>query len=265
MTLALPAVGVRPLEPVLTAIAALRARGDRTVFGLADGLVVAADPTAGWRPATSIVDGTGLGELLDGPVRLWNAKPHAAAALAYKQYTYWLAMPAVLGWATARRVPLLDAGNVAVRLAPRPPYLTFGMLRPTVAVLPDDPIAGAPDTVVMPSEPELLAVLRRTLLDRHVVPLVAATRRRVRIGAHTLYGQLAAGVAYVLADAGDLVPEPARSARTLLDALDMTDLAGLDTGPDGTARVRRNTCCLAFVVPQLGARTCPECCVNRRP
>ena len=35
-----------------------------------------------------------------------------AAALAWKAYTYWLALPAVLGWASARRVPLLDPADV---------------------------------------------------------------------------------------------------------------------------------------------------------
>ncbi|HEU5111371.1 MAG TPA: hypothetical protein VFT95_22750, partial [Micromonosporaceae bacterium] len=75
--------------------------------GVAPGLLVT-DPV-GWLPATSLVDGSRLPELLDAAGRRWQAAPHAAAALAWKAYTYWLTLPAVLGWASARRVPLLTA------------------------------------------------------------------------------------------------------------------------------------------------------------
>jgi ferric iron reductase protein FhuF len=261
VTLALTASVTRPLSPVVAALDAVRDGSE--LFGIADGLVVDGGPEAGWVPATELLAGPALDELLAGPTKLWGAKPHAAAALAYKQYTYWLAMPVVLGWAVARRVPLFAADNVAVRLAADDHRVQLGMVRPAVAVLPDDPAAGHPDAVVAAGEAELLAVLRDTLLDRHVAPLVAATRERVRIGAHTLYGQLAAGVTYVLSEAGDLVADPVAAGAALLDALDMTHLADLREAPEGGLCVRRSTCCLAFVVPGLGGRTCPDCCVNR--
>jgi hypothetical protein len=261
VTLALTASGIRPLAPLLAALETVRAGA--AVFGVADGLVVGDDPAGGWLPADELLAGPALDELLAGPTRLWGAKPHAAAALAYKQYTYWLAMPAVLGWAVARRVPLLSADNVAVRLDPAEHRLEVGMRRPAVAVLPDDPAAGQRDVRVAADEAELLAVLRDALLDRHVAPLVAATRERVRVGAHTLYGQLAAGVTYVLSEAAELVADPVAEGAALLDALGMTALAGLREAPEGGLCVRRSTCCLAFVVPGLGGRTCPDCCVNR--
>lgn len=258
MTLALTGARAAPLAPVLDALGTVR--GDRTDFGIADDLRAGAD----WVPATALLDGTALPELLSLPTTLWGAKPHAAAALAYKQYTYWLAMPAVLGWATARRVPLLSADNVAVRFLPDAPYLRLGMVRPTVAVLADDPAAGGPNTVVVDTPDELLGVLADTLRDRHVAPLIEATRRHVRIGAHTLWGQLAASIGYALTAAEPVPAGAAADAESLLTALRLTNLAELcDTGD--AMRVRRNTCCLAFVVPGLNHRLCPDCCVPRSP
>jgi hypothetical protein len=253
VTAALTAGATRPLATVNSVLAGLRAASP--AFGVPDGLVV--DDPAGWLPATALLDGTALDLLLDGPARTWGAQPHAAAALAYKQYTYWLAMPAVLGWATCRRVPLCDAGNVLVRCDPDEMLVRVGLLAPRVAVRPDDPLAGTPGTVVVD---DLLATLRDSLLDRHVTPLVAATRRRVRIGAHTLYGQLAASVAYVLAAAETALLDPVEDAATaVLSALGLADLAVVCGG-----EVRRSTCCLAFVVDGLGRQLCSDCCVQRR-
>ncbi|MGA8112228.1 MAG: IucA/IucC family C-terminal-domain containing protein, partial [Actinocatenispora sp.] len=258
MTSALIAAPARPLDPVRLALRRLRA--DRATFGVTDGLLTLGDPAAGWLPATSFVDGSLVPDLLRTPRLLWDAQPHAAAALAFKQYTYWLAMPAVLGWAVARRVPLMSAENVAVRLADRAPYVTVGMLRPRVAVLPDDPLAGRAGTVVAESPATLLDVLRGTLLDRHVAPLVEATRRQVRVGAHTLYGQLAAAVTYVLAGAAPILPgSPVEAADQILDALGMAQLAKLEDD-GGVPTVRRGTCCLAFVAPGLRGRVCADCC-----
>lgn len=252
MTAALTVETTRPLATLNSVLAALRA--ESPAFGVTDGVVVD-DPT-GWLPATALVDGSALDRLLDGPARTWGAPPHAAAALAYKQYTYWLVMPAVLGWATSRRVPLCDAGNVLVRCDPDEMLVRVGLRAPRVAVRPDDPLAGTPGTVVVD---DLLATLRDSLLDRHVTPLVAATRRRVRIGAHTLYGQLAASVAYVLAAAGGALLDPADdAAATVLSALGLADLAAVRAG-----EVRRSTCCLAFVVDGLGRQLCSDCCVPR--
>jgi ferric iron reductase protein FhuF len=256
VTLALTGAHLAPLAPVLDALDTVR--DGRAEFGIADDLRAGAD----WVPASALVDGTALPRLLSVPITQWDAKPHAAAALAYKQYTYWLAMPAVLGWATARRVPLLSADNVAVEFLDDTPYFRLGMLRPTVAVLADDPAAGRPGTVVVDSADELLAVLADTLRDRHVAPLIEATRRHVRIGAHTLWGQLAASVGYALAAAEPVLDGAAADAQALLSALRLTNLAELcDTGD--SLRVRRNTCCLAFVVPGLGNRLCPDCCITR--
>ena len=96
------------LEPVEAALADLRRRrGADATRGLAPGLRLPW-PTADWLPASALVSGERLDETLDVAQRRWGAPAATAAALAWRSYTYWLAMPVVLGWATARRVPLAD-------------------------------------------------------------------------------------------------------------------------------------------------------------
>src|SRR3954468_23914935 len=139
-------------------VASLRAMfGTSTeIPGLAPDLLVH-DP-AGWRPAATLA-ADGLDPLLDMAGRRWTAQPHAAAALAWKAYTYWLGLPAVLGWASSRRVPLLTADEVLTHVSARRPLLTMGR-RPDigVAVFPGDPLAlsGLPQVRVVPDETALL-------------------------------------------------------------------------------------------------------------
>ncbi len=126
--------------------------------------------------------GDDLDILLDAAGRRWKAQPHAAAALAWKAYTYWLALPAVLGWASARRVPLLTGANVLMHFDDPRPLVTLGLRADIpVAVLPTDPLAlsGHPQVRVVADEDALLAEFRRTLLDEH---LAAAARGDPRQG-----------------------------------------------------------------------------------
>lgn len=254
MTAAVTSASAAPLQPIVTALGG--------AAGVAPGLVVP-NPT-GWLPASSFVDGTALPTLLDAPRRLWGAAPHAAAALAWKQYTFWVMLPAVIGYAAVRRVPRLDADNVVLRLANESPYVTVGMRHAAVAVLPTDPAAGLPGVQVVPDEVALLATLRESLVDGHLKPLADATRSQVRVGERVLWGAVAASVGYVLTTAslkpvGDLDTITATAA-TLLDALGLADLAEVcPDGISGTCIVRRQTCCLAFTVPGMGL--CSGCCV----
>ena len=125
-------------------------------------------------PATALTDGSRLPDLLDAAARRWRGGiPHAAAALAWKAYSYWLALPAVLGWASARRVPLLDADRRADPLRGPPAAAHHRPAPPTtVAVLPSDPLAlaGLPEVRVVADEAALLAALRASLLDGHLAP-----------------------------------------------------------------------------------------------
>ncbi|HEX2772583.1 MAG TPA: ferric iron reductase [Micromonosporaceae bacterium] len=249
-----------PLTPVTATLQAMF--GTDNLPGLAPGLVVT-DET-GWVPASELADGTRVPALLAAAQHRWQASPHAAAALAWKAYTYWLALPAVLGWAAARRVPLLYASDVLVRMDDHRPLLTVGLRRTTsVAVLPSDPLAaaGRPEVRVVADEAELLAAMRASLLDGHLAPMLDAIHRQVRIGERTLMGSVASGVAYAVLRAADVLPGSSVEAiETLLRTLDIDDLIELVPGPSGDLTVQRKTCCLAFTLPQ--PKICAGCCIR---
>jgi len=234
--------------------------GTDDVPALAPGLIVHDD--TGWLPATALVHGARLADLLDSARRRWQASPHAAAALAWKGYSYWLALPAVLGWASARRVPLLHPADVLVRLTERPQVRLA--LRPsvTVAVLPTDPLARAgPGVRVVDDEAALLAALRESLIDAHLSPMAAAIQSRVKIGDRTLRGSVSSGIAYgILGAAGALRSPSARDIGTVLSALGIEDLIELVPDHSGMPTVRRKTCCLAFTLPR--PKVCAGCCIR---
>ncbi len=244
---------LRPLAVTLSALGPLQ--------GLADPLIVVNH--SGWVQANDLLDGTRLPDLLGVAHRRWNAAPHAAAALAWKSYSYWLAMPAVLSWAVARRVPHIDADNVLVRFGTKSPLLEMGLASPSVVVLPDDPLAqsGLPGITVAADEEILLKTLRVNLLDRHLDPLSERIRSDVKVGRRTLLGSVASGIAYAVIRARGVLPEPAiETAMTLLRALDLDDLVELTSGAANEPAVRRKTCCLAFTLPQ--PKICSGCCVR---
>ncbi|MGX6604523.1 hypothetical protein ACWKSP_20665 [Micromonosporaceae bacterium Da 78-11] len=229
--------------------------------GLAPDLLI--HDTTGWAP-TSELTGPHLDTLLNSAGRRWNAQPHAAAALAWKAYTYWLALPAVLGWASARRVPLLTADNVLMHFTDPRPLITIGIRADTpVAVLPGDPLAvsGFPTVRVVADEAALLAELRRSLLDEHLTPLLNAIHSRVRLGKRTLLGSLSSGVAYGVLRSADVLPgSSADTIDQLLTTLGVDDLIELVPGRNGKIDVQRKTCCLAFTLPQ--PKVCMGCCIK---
>jgi len=149
-----------PLAPVTETLRAMFGTSTQ-LPGLAPDLI--ADRGTRWTP-TAALTGNDLDILLGSARRRWNAQPHAAGALAWKAYTYWLALPAVLGWASARRVPLLTSTDVLMHFDDPRPLITLG-LHPDipVAVLPSDPLAvsGLPQVRVVPDEAALLVELRR--------------------------------------------------------------------------------------------------------
>jgi hypothetical protein len=237
--------------------------GTDALPGLAPGLFVT--DRAGWLPASDLVTGAALPQLLDAAKHRWSASPHAAAALAWKSYTYWLALPVVLGWASARRVPLVYPADVRVHFEDHRPLITVG-LSPSidVAVLPADPLAlaGAAHVRVVPDEAALLGALRESLLDAHLAPMLDRIRADLHLGARTLLGSLASGVAYGILRASDsLLPGSAPdSIETLLTALGVPDLIELVPGPAGEPIVQRRTCCLAFTLPE--PKICSGCCLR---
>lgn len=261
-TLELPILPTAP-DPLAPVTASLRAMfGTSTELpGLAPDLLV--HDTTRWRPAAHLATDS-LATLLDGAGRRWNAQPHAAAALAWKAYTYWLALPAVLGFASARRVPLLTADDVLVHFDDPRPLVTLGLRADIpVAVLPADPLAASnlPQVRVVPDEQALLAEFRRSLLDEHLSPLLNAIHDRVRLGQRTLLGSLSSGIAYGVLRSADALPGRSIETITQLNrVLGIEDLIELVPDRNGKLDVQRKTCCLAFTLPQ--PKVCRGCCIK---
>ncbi|MFV2018510.1 hypothetical protein [Micromonospora sp. LOL_023] len=249
-----------PLAPISATLRV--AFGTDDLPGLHPGLLV--DNEIGWIPATGLIDGVHLPRLLDAAAQRWQAKRHAAAALAWKAYSYWVALPVALGWASARRVPLMRADDVLLRMDDTGPLVDVGLRIGTrVAVLPGDPlaVAGLPEVLVVPDEDAMLRALRESLLDQHMTPLLDKIHDRAKLGPRTLLGSLSSGIAYAVLQAADALPgSSAETIDTLLDALDIGDLIELVPGPDGALTVQRRTCCLAFTLPD--PKVCPGCCIR---
>lgn len=256
-----PAHAAAPLAPVTATLRAMFGTDD--LPGLTPGLLVADE--AGWVPASDLVDGSRLPELLDAARQRWQAAPHAAAALAWKSYTYWLTLPAVLGWASARRIPILYPSDVLVHFEDHRPLLNLGLRRSTaIAVLPSDPLALAelPEVRVVADEAAMLTLLRVSLLDGHLAPLLDAIHSRIRIGARTLLGSVASVVTYGILRAADVLPgSSVRNIGALLSTLEIDDLIELIPTPTGELTVQRKTCCLAFTLPQ--PKICAGCCIRQ--
>lgn len=254
-----------PLAPVRAALAAMSARPDQPpIRGLSPDLTVT-DPH-GWTPARAVVSGRLLADLLDTAQRRWTAAPHVAAALAWKFYTYWVALPAVLGYAAARRIPQIRPSGVLLRWSDREPFLTVGLASSDVVTLASDPLAAesVPGVRVVADEAALLAELRRALVEEHLAPVLEQIRARVHVGRRTLWGSLASGVAHGLSRAAPVVPGSSLAyAQAVLSALGVADLVDLRPRTDGPGlEVHRRTCCLAFALP--APKLCTGCPVPER-
>lgn len=251
------------MSPVVATLRDLATRhGEKTVRGLAPTLVVD-DPT-GWIPASDLIGGAGLADFLATAEQRWKAQPHVAAALAWKCYSYWLALPALIGYAGARRVPLPALDDVLVRYSEHQPFLRMALRRPFVAVLESDPLAAGrrPGVLVQEDDAALLRELKRALVDDHLEALMAGIRERVHVGRRTLWGSLASGVAHALYRAADSVPGPILPLiDEVLAALGVDDLVDITTDPaTGGLHIARRTCCLAFTLPE--PKVCKGCCIR---
>lgn len=257
-----------PLAPVVTTLTALRSRhGKDSLQGLAPALVAAnARRTSGWHSATELQTADGIAALLTAARRRWDAQPHAAAALAWKCYAYWLTLPAVLGFAGSRRVPLMTPDHVLVSYADRQPFLTLALRDPVTAVLATDPIVATdtPGLLIVDDEEALLGVLRRSLVEAHLRPMLEELHRQAHIGRRTLWGSVASGVAYGLSRAADSLPgRLLDTAHRLLTALDADELVDLTERAGGGLDIQRRTCCLAFTLPT--PKVCSSCCIRAVP
>jgi ferric iron reductase protein FhuF len=253
-----------PLAPLLVTLARMDlASNQPALTGLARGVRLPGH-RPGWVSSARLVDGERLTELLDAAARRWRGSPHASAALAWKCYSYWTSLPAVLSYAVARRVPLMTPDAVAVRWSTHQPFLTAGMTQVRVAVLASDPLAVSPtpEIVVVPDEEALRAVLRSSVIEAHLAPLLDRIREHVHVGPRTLWGSLASGVAHGLSRAADALPGPTMDvAQDLLRLFDVDDLVSLSPAPTGAGLcVQRRTCCLAFTLPE--PKVCAGCVIR---
>lgn len=238
-----------------------RRHGPHPLRGLRPWLDGAASPEGVDLPGSALADGSRVGELLADSARLWGGSPHASAALAWKTYCYWVLVPAVLGYVSARRVPLLEADNFVFTISEDEPMFSARQIRPRFAVLGDDPMAGAPGVQTVAGEEALLERMRASLFEGHLDPVLEAIRREVRIGRRTLLGSLASGIAYATANCSSASREPAEViAKNLLEAFDVAELVDIATDEHGRLAYQRHTCCLAFTIDGCG--TCSTCCVR---
>jgi ferric iron reductase protein FhuF len=221
---------------------------------------------AGWMPANLLADpGAPLLErLVRRGAERWDTSPRVAALLTWKRYAHQVTLPVALGWACNRRVPLVEADRVRIRRDPS--GLRVALDRVAVAVLPRDPCAGTPGTVVVEDEAALLAAARAALVDGHLAPVAAALRRLAPVGERPLRGSVAAALAQPLVRLASVLPgDPLTDAFELVAGIgpDLPALIDL-VQADGTRqpRLRRRTCCLAWAAPGLDA--CESCPLRHR-
>ncbi|MFF5230876.1 hypothetical protein [Dactylosporangium sp. NPDC000521] len=262
MTALISRTAADPLAPVIAGLARMGLRhGKESLQGLSTGLVPPHGP--GWRAAGELLTAEGVREWLDAAAQRWDAQPHAAAALAWKCYSYWLALPAVIGFTGSRRVPLMTPDHVLVRFSDRQPFLTLALRRPVTAVLATDPIVATdtPGLLIVDDEDELLGVMRRSLVDAHLDPMLDEVRKQARLGRRTLWGSVASGVSYAISR-GYVAPGATMldTAHRVLAALGADDLVDLSVREQGGLDIKRRTCCLAFTLPT--PKVCTTCCIR---
>lgn len=187
-----------------------------------------------------------------------------ASALAFKSYTWELIDAAVGRWMSQRRVLDVSAPLVVLRCEPSgEPELEFLDVRLTV--LRDDPLAGRPGIAVVADDAELLQVLRRTLVDGHLVQAVEAFGELRGGGDRPLWGTIAQSIGYPPATAEPaLVADRTDAVRQLLSILpagagDLVEFAEINEGGGWRPLLLRRTCCYAHTLP--GCAPCLTCCL----
>lgn len=170
MTPTLAVLAADPLDDLRALLERVREQREG-VLGVEPGLISGGE--ADWTPAAELAREPydTLDTWIDATARRWGAPRHVGAALLWKAYAYWHAMPMALGWALNRRVPIMPFDRTVARESPA--GVTVAATSITVAVLPDDPYAGRPGTVTVP---DLGAAVREALLAGQG-PLIDALTR----------------------------------------------------------------------------------------
>ncbi|TDB87547.1 hypothetical protein, partial [Actinomadura sp. 7K534] len=140
-------------------------------LGVAPGL----RPTGGgWFPVADLAarPRERLGALIAEAERRWQAPPHVAAALWWKNFSYWTTLPVALGWALNRRVPVLTAETAMLSIPEADPGMLVAMREPRVAT---------------GDVPELGAVIAGSLLRDLHAPVIEALHVLTRAGRRGLW------------------------------------------------------------------------------
>lgn len=189
-----------------------------------------------------------------------------------RSYLWRVLAPAVAAFVSERRLPDLRADNVALRCDERG-VVDLAFAGPCLAALPDDPAAGCPDTVVVPSEDALLARMRDVLAAAHLVALISALRDlRVRRGTRTLWLVAVDVISEVFLLVGRELgsePESRAFAERLLDGpLPFSGPTNyfIPKHSEASEMTRtRNVCCLYYKLGNGACATCPRVADRRAP
>ncbi|GAA2442715.1 hypothetical protein [Streptomyces macrosporus] len=216
-----------------------------------------ADEADRWLAASSLADPAG-----EAPARLieyeyrgsGHRTAHAAALTVMAVYAGRVTAAAVLHWALTDRVPDLTADNVLVR--PHAHGIAGVRVRRARLLAP------------RPGE-ESVALLHRTVLEGHLLPVADALHRRTRAGLRQLRGGIAHGCATALC-ASDADPDllERRWERFVTDApgglAALGEVARVRRASDGRERLvyLRRTCCLFHTSAE--AVRCASCCLTDR-
>ncbi|NUS73231.1 MAG: hypothetical protein HOQ05_07480 [Corynebacteriales bacterium] len=215
-------------------------------------------------PAAELFHGESsmLSDALDTYARAHRTDRRIAASQLWKNYTYWMAVPAVAGWVAHRQVLDLSENAVAVRFTPDSPYMRFGMLTRAVAHMDRDD-DSRPSSVTLTHEDDVLEFLATQLIVGHFTPAVDAFRALSGLGTRILWGSVAVALTH-----------PVSTLSTLLRRDFSAELRGLQSllGPNGRlvdfapvrddagnveTRPLRRTCCQKMRIP--GSTNCVSC------
>lgn len=204
--------------------------------------------------------GEACDQVLQHVATMWGAAPHVAAALAWKTYSYWSVLPAVLGYVSARRVPLWDPKEAHFIISRHNPLYSLHVGDARFAVLADDPMASRSDVVVAQDEEQLRQITRESLLDGHLDDVMRTLSTQARVGRRNLLGSLASGICYAaLCTAGAGTESGEKIARDFLETFGVANLVDISSDENGKLVYQRHTCCLAFTLK--GRNICSTCCL----
>jgi hypothetical protein len=223
---------------------------------------------SGWTLAADLAGGGNLlAEAISRLGREYGTDNVAYVGTSLLRGCLWrILTPAVAAFLTERRLPDLRAANVALRFDESGFATGLAFVGARFAALPDDPDAGHPDAMVLPSEDALLGELRVAIVEGQLSALIPALRGlRVRRGTRTLWrvavdvcaeafmsvGQDLGRESEALGCAGRLLGGPPPLCGP-------TNYFALEHGGESMITRVRNSCCLYYRVGDGPCFTCPR-------